>query len=160
MPIGRYIACVGTLLLVLLLVANWFLPQSLAEPAGDEINRPVIRIASVQQPPERIVIDTNVPTIVPPPIITPAPVLVEEARPSESVPLQSHAASVPGTPIAVDPRKGKLRHQGPKIAVNKQPLVITPSIANGSPAPVAPATRISFADIVSGQLVRNLFNLR
>ena len=29
--------------------------------------RPVIRIASIQQPPERIVIDTSQPTIVPPP---------------------------------------------------------------------------------------------
>src|SRR6476620_10869253 len=67
MPIGRYLAWVGTALLALLFVTNWFLPQSLAEPLGDEINRPVIRIASMQQPPERIVINTNLPTIVPPP---------------------------------------------------------------------------------------------
>ena len=31
MPIGRYIAWVGASLLVLLFVANWFFPQSLAE---------------------------------------------------------------------------------------------------------------------------------
>jgi hypothetical protein len=48
MPIGRYIAWVGTALLLLLFVANWFLPQSMAEPTGDEVNRPVIRIASMQ----------------------------------------------------------------------------------------------------------------
>jgi hypothetical protein len=59
MPIGRY----GTSLLAFF-VANWFFPQSLAEPTAAETNRPVIRIASIQQPPERIVIDTSLPTIV------------------------------------------------------------------------------------------------
>ena len=79
MPIGRYMAWVGTALFALLFVTNWFLPQSLADPLGDEINRPVIRIASIQQPPERIVIDTNLPTIVPPP--TPADAsLLADAR--------------------------------------------------------------------------------
>jgi hypothetical protein len=69
MPIGRYITWVGASLLVLLLAANWFLPQSVAEPTGNEGYRPVIRIASIQRPPERIVIDTNLPTIVPPPTL-------------------------------------------------------------------------------------------
>ena len=69
MPIGRYIAWVGTSLLVLLFVVNWFLPQSLAEPTAAETNRPAIRIASMQQPQERIVIDTSLPTIVPPPTL-------------------------------------------------------------------------------------------
>ena len=67
MPIGRYIAWVGASLLALLFVADWYLPKPLPEPTGNEINRPVIRIASVQQPPERIIIDTSQPTIVPPP---------------------------------------------------------------------------------------------
>jgi hypothetical protein len=46
MPIGRYIAWVGASLLVLLFAANWFLPQSLAEPTGGEVSRPVIRIGT------------------------------------------------------------------------------------------------------------------
>ena len=77
MPIGRYMAWVGTALLALLFVANWFLPQSFGGAAADEINRPVIRIASIQQPPERIVIDTNLPTIVP------SPTLSADAAPDE-----------------------------------------------------------------------------
>lgn len=36
MPIGRYIAWIGTSLLVLLIVANWLLPRSLAEPTSAE----------------------------------------------------------------------------------------------------------------------------
>jgi hypothetical protein len=69
MPIGRYIAWVGASLLALLFVADWYLPQPLPEPARDAINRPVIRIASVQQPPERIVIDTSQRTMVPQPTL-------------------------------------------------------------------------------------------
>ncbi len=72
MPIRRYMVWVGTALLAVLFVANWFLPQSLAEPATHEITKPVIRIASMQQPPERIIIDANIPTIVSPPTLTAA----------------------------------------------------------------------------------------
>src|SRR5258705_13242599 len=90
MPIGRYIAWVGTSLLALLFMADWCLPKSLPELSGDAINRPVIRIASIQQPPERIVIDTSQPTIVP------SPTLVEDAVPDEpSQPIQSNASAPP-----------------------------------------------------------------
>src|ERR1700730_16545796 len=88
MPVGRYIAWVGTSLLALLFMADWCLPKSLPEPSGDAIDRPVIRIASIQRPPERIVIDTNQPTIVPP------PTLVEDAVPgARSQRLQSYASA-------------------------------------------------------------------
>jgi hypothetical protein len=89
MPIGRYIAWVGASLLALLFAAEWYLPKSLPEQAPNAIVRPVIRIASVQQPPERIVIDTSQPTIVPP--LT----LVADALPDEPPPLQSYATVAP-----------------------------------------------------------------
>jgi hypothetical protein len=44
MPSGRYIAWVGTSLLALLFVADWYLPKSLPEPARDAMDKPVIRI--------------------------------------------------------------------------------------------------------------------
>jgi hypothetical protein len=47
MPIGRYIAWVGTSILALLFIADWCFPKSLPELSGDIINRPVIRIASI-----------------------------------------------------------------------------------------------------------------
>jgi hypothetical protein len=95
MPIVRFITWVGASLLALVFVADWYLPKPLPESAGDAINRPVIRIASVQQPPERIIIDTSQPTIVPP------PTLFTDAAPSEPSPLQSYASAVP-PPTAVD----------------------------------------------------------
>ena len=41
----------------------------MTEPAGDTVNRPVIRITSLQQPPEQVFIDTSLPTIAPPPML-------------------------------------------------------------------------------------------
>ena len=156
MPIGRYLAWVGASLLALLFVADWLLPKSVPEPAGDPINRPVIRITSVQQPPERIVIDTSQPTIVPP------PTLVEPTITSEPSPPQSYASAPPPPPVVdVDKkRRTVVKRQEPKVAANQRPLASTPASTSGSSATPVPPTRLSFADIISGQLVKNLFNLR
>jgi hypothetical protein len=156
MPVGRYVAWVGTSLLVLLLIVNWFLPQSLAEPTGDEINRPVIRIASIEQPPERIVIDTNLPTILPP------PTLAADAVPEEPPPqVHSYASIAPHmTVTGVEKKKSKAsKRQVKEVAAIQPPLARTTEVASGSSATITPPTRLSFANIISGQLVRELFNL-
>jgi hypothetical protein len=154
MPIGRYLTWVGASLLALLFAVDWYLPKSSPEPAGDAINRPVIRIASVQQPPERIVIDTSQPTIVPP------PTLVAEAVPDEPLPMRSYASvAAPPAAINVDQKKRKAtKRQEPKIAL-KPPLAITPAVASDSSAATAPLTKLSLMDFISRQLGKNLFNL-
>jgi hypothetical protein len=154
MPIGRYIAWVGASLLALLFVVDWYLPKSLPEPASDAINRPVIRIASIQQPPERIVIDTNQPTIVPP------PTLVAEAVPDEPSPMQSHASAAPPPAVVnVDQKKHKATKRQEIKMAHKPPLVITPAVASDSSATTAPLTKLSFMDFISRQFGRNPFNL-
>ena len=114
MPIGRYVAWVGTALLVLLLTANWFLPQTMAEPTGDEVNKPVIRIASMQQAPERIVIDTSLPTIAPPP--PPAVDATPEEQPERA---QSCASITPSTVAGFENRKSKVKKNGGERGCNK-----------------------------------------
>ena len=139
MPIGRYIAWVGASLLVLLFVANWFLPQSLAEPTGDEINRPVIRIASMQQPPERIVIDTNLPTIVPP------PALAADAIPDEPPPqVQSYTSITSHMPVTgVEKKKPKAKKKQVNEVAAKQPSSApTIMVASGGPATIRAAYQI------------------
>src|ERR1700692_415934 len=98
MPITRYHVWVGTSLLALLFAANWFLPQSSPETTHEAIDKPVIRIASIQQPPERVFIDTNQPTIVPP------PALFESSGSGSPPPLQSYA-SVDPSPMVVESAK-------------------------------------------------------
>jgi hypothetical protein len=154
MPIGRYLCWVGGSLLALLFAVDWYLPNSSPEPARDAINRPVIRIASVQQPPERIVIDTSQPTIVPP------PTLVAEAVPEQPLPMRSYASAAPPPAVVnVDQKMRKAaKRQEPKIAL-KPPLAITPAVASDSSAATAPLTKLSLMDFISRQFGRNLFNL-
>ena len=160
MPIGRYIAWVGASLLVLLFAANWFFPQSLVEPAGAEVNRPAIRIASMQQPPERIVIDTNQPTIVP------LPTLIADAIPDPppaqvQSQVQSSASIISHAPVTgVEKTKAKAKKKPVNEIAARQPASTRITVvANSSPPTIPPPpTRLSFASIISGQLVRDLFN--
>jgi hypothetical protein len=67
MPLLRYFVFVGGALLALLLVSNAFFPKLPDEVRADsEFDRSTIRINSERKWPERIVFDTNQPTIVPP----------------------------------------------------------------------------------------------
>ena len=72
MPVARYFLFVGGVLLALLLAIDAFVPQQtvVASQAASSIDKTVVRIRSDQKPPERVVYDTNLPTIVPPPAMT------------------------------------------------------------------------------------------
>jgi hypothetical protein len=155
MPVVRYIVWVGTSLFALLFMANWFLPEPLPEPAHEVIDKPVIRIASIQHPPERVVIDTNQPTIVPP------PALFESASSGNPSPLQSYALVDP-PPTVVDAAKQRpkaIKRREARVATYQSTPSNTPAVARGGSATTVPSTGLSFAEIISGQLVRNLFNL-
>jgi hypothetical protein len=157
MPIRRYLTWVGTSLLALLFLADWLLPKSLPEPTPDATAKPVIRIASVQQPPERVVIDTTQPTIIPPPTM----LVKEDAIAGKPLPLQSYAsvASIP-TPADVDQKKRKAsKRQVLKPAPNRPQFASHPAPASRSPATTVAPIRLSFIDYISTQLRRKLFNL-
>lgn len=76
MPLLRYFVFVGGALLALLFVSSAYLPKMPDEVRADSgFDRSIIRIHSERKWPERIVFDTNQPTIVPPqPAITTASV--------------------------------------------------------------------------------------
>jgi hypothetical protein len=67
MPVARYFLFVGGALLALLFALDAFAPQQ-AAVAGNSgsIDKTVVRIRSDQKPPERVVYDMSLPTIVPP----------------------------------------------------------------------------------------------
>src|SRR5882757_7055670 len=104
MPLGRYFAYVGSLLLALLFLADWYMPKLPAEPTRTDIDRSIIRIHSRHKWPEAIVIDTNLPTIIPP------PALVADATrksPREALAMLPQAPPVAATvePKPVAPRR-------------------------------------------------------
>jgi hypothetical protein len=106
MPLGRYFLYVGGALLALLLVLNAYLPSPEAVSAtAIEYSRPVVRIRSVQKPPERIVIDTSIATIVP------APTVVAEAK----IPALDALAQIsPSHLKSADLKKADLKKPEPK----------------------------------------------
>ncbi len=69
MPLIKYFGFVGSALILLLIGLGWCLPQQVAKPTGGSTDRPVIRIVSAERLPERIIIDTSLPTIVSPPSV-------------------------------------------------------------------------------------------
>jgi hypothetical protein len=67
-PLAKYFVIVGGALAILLLIAGWTLPEY-PESFPDRpevIDRASIRIRSAYKWPEKIVLDTNQPTIAPP----------------------------------------------------------------------------------------------
>ena len=69
MPLLKYFGFVGSALVLLLLAMNWLLPGPNAEPVHGGIERPVIRISSIETLPERVVFDTSMPHMAPPPSV-------------------------------------------------------------------------------------------
>ena len=74
MPLVRYFTFIGSLLLSLLFLADWYMPKLAAEPTHVDVDRSIIRIHSRHKWPDAIVIDTTLPTITPPaPVIADIP---------------------------------------------------------------------------------------
>jgi hypothetical protein len=65
MPLLKYFGFVGSTLLLLLLALNWLMPEVKTESVNADVDKPVIRISSIEKLPEKIDIDTKFSTIVP-----------------------------------------------------------------------------------------------
>jgi hypothetical protein len=67
-PLCRYFAFVGGLLLGMLFIADWYFPSASSQTFLREasVDKSIIRIKSAHKWPEPITIDTSLPTIVPP----------------------------------------------------------------------------------------------
>ena len=68
--LGRYFFFVGSLLLGMLFISDWYFPKASSQSFFREarVDKSIIRIKSAHKWPEAIVIDTSLPTIVPPPL--------------------------------------------------------------------------------------------
>ena len=66
MPLMKYFVFVASALVLLLLAMNWLSPESTAEPVYSSIQRPAIRISSIETLPERVVFDNTMPYMAPP----------------------------------------------------------------------------------------------
>ena len=87
MPLRRYFAYTGGVLLALLFLIDWYLPRSVVDPGHADVDRSTIRIHSMHKWPGAVVYDTSEPTIMPP-----TPAVAAEAPPVAA------EAPVPGAP--------------------------------------------------------------
>ena len=91
MPLGRYLTFVGSMLLALLFLADWYFPKTSAEPVHADVDRSIIRIHSRHKWPEAIVFDTSQHTVRLAPVVT--------AEPARRIPRDA-MAMVPPAPAA------------------------------------------------------------
>ena len=132
MPVVRYFLCVGGVLLALLFLSDAYAPRMPVVSATETgVHRSIIRIHSDRKWPERVVFDTNLPTIVPAPAATTvasvpaAPVVADVSAKARA--LQAFAElkpSEPKKPELKPQRKRKIakaRMAPPVILVAQQP---------------------------------------
>lgn len=123
MPLVRYFLGVGGTLLALLFALNAYLASPVVAPvvsvapvtAEAEQFKPMLRIRSAQKLPERIVIDTSLPTIVPP-----AAVLVAETSAKASA-LNALAQMPSSDAKNADAKNAEVKNAEVKAAELKKP---------------------------------------
>lgn len=152
----RYFGFAGGALVILLFGLSWCFPQPVSEPIRSGIDRPVIRISSVEKLPDRVDIDTNLPTIVPPPIV---PAFAERWPVADSVEITGaiveNSGSKPTTASAGVPKKQRpaKKEVVKKIVAHRA----APPVSREQAA--APVARLSLLDILRDRFGQNLFKL-
>jgi hypothetical protein len=165
MPLMKYFGFVGSALLMFLLGLNWCLPQAAPEPIGADVDRPVIRISSVEKLPERVIIDTSLPTIAPsPPATEFAQRSVVEVADALDVPaIDAKRLTVAVGSITADSvlKTTKLANNQPsKKSAALRPTPLRNQSSSDYPKQVvAPVTRMSLLDIIKDRFGRGLFKL-
>jgi hypothetical protein len=127
MPLGRYFAYIGGVLLALLFLIDWFLPQPGVDPDHSDVDRSIIRIHSMHKWPSAVVYDTSQPTIVPP-----APAVTAEAP----------VASAPREALAMAPKPDPAPAAAP--AATSKHVTRRVRVARASAARIASYERPSY----------------
>jgi hypothetical protein len=165
MPLMKYFGFVGSALLLLLLGLNRLLPQAVSEPIGADIDRPVIRISSDAKLPDRVLIDTSLPTIAPSPAMSQfaeRPPVVEVAGPPEvqlaDTQQSANLITTDGAQKPTKPTKSRLLKKS--VALGPAPLR-NRQLSSSYPKQVvmAPVTRMSLLDIIKDRFGRGFFKL-
>jgi hypothetical protein len=103
MPIGRYFLYIGSVLLALLFLADWYFPPLIAEQSRSNVDRTTIRLHSTYKWPNAIVFDTTQPIVAPPPVtIVAAPAPPPPAKPAReayAMATEPVAAAKPAEPV-------------------------------------------------------------
>lgn len=164
MPLARYFGFVGTALLILLLGVSWLVSEPVPEAASNDINKPVIRISSIEKLPDRVIFDTSLPPTRPPSAVMAAAQPVRSAFEFVQITPGPLPAIIPARlPVIamtdeVTPRGPKIVKRDPskKLAAHRS---VPPADAPPMPSVQAkePVTRLSLIDVIKSRFGRGLF---
>jgi len=150
MPLIKYFGFVGSALVLLLIGLGWCFPQPLPEPTVGVTDRPAIRIASTEELPERVIIDTSLPTIVSPPGVLEFAERWPQATVADVTPV--HERSTPAS-VSDASRNVAKRERSKKVAVHRAALKANVESARTDKVPTSSAaTRLSLLDILKQRL--------
>jgi hypothetical protein len=166
MPLMKYFGYVGSALLLLMVTIGWCFPQQGVGPGNSDAERPVIRISSAERTPDRVIIDTSLPTIVPPSNIGPSTSMTSvqsaqpvrsafaefDASPNTAAPNSSGEVTKPKLTAKREPAKNGSNHRAAK------PLNIVPAPPTGVQV-TSPDTRMSLLETLKERLGQTFFRL-
>jgi hypothetical protein len=149
MPLIKYFGFVGSALVLLLVGSGWCFPQPPSEPSGGVTDRPAIRIASAERLPERVIIDTSLPTIVSPPNV----LEFAERWPPQATVADVNPVTKPATPALVNDVSTKQnfakRERSKKAALHRAvPKANIEPTRNDKVPTTSSVTRLSLLDIL------------
>ena len=151
MPLIKYFGFVGSALVLLLIGSGWCFPQPPSEPPKPPdgvMDRPAIRIASAERLPERVIIDTSLPTIVSPPSVLEFAERWPQATVADVNPVPKPATPAPVSDISTKQHFAK-RESSKKVALHRPtPKANIEPTSNGKVPTTSAVTRSSLLDIV------------
>jgi hypothetical protein len=147
MPLIKYFGFVGSALVLLLIGLGWCFPQP-SEPLGGVTDRPAIRIASAEQLPERVIIDTSLPTIVSPPSMLEFAERWPQATVADVKPVPKPATPAPVSDVSTKQNFAK-RERSKKVAVHRAaPKTNIEPARNDKVQTSSAVTKMSLLDIL------------
>lgn len=157
MPLIKYFGFVGSTLVILLFGLSWCFPEPVSEPIRSGIDRPAIRISSVEKLPDRVNIDTSLPTIVPP---TSVIVLAEQQPVAKPQSLNFGPTITAQTTGPAPTKQGKVRREPVKkvAAHGAAPAIEQKSRANHVERADAQVMRLSLLEVLKERLGHGLFS--
>lgn len=170
MPLMKYFGFVGSALVLLLIGIGWCFPQPTTASIRNDTERPVIRISSAEPLPERVIIDTRLPTVVPPSENLDASTSTASAQQRlQGAFAELAASSNPTVPkavsevtrIEVTKIKSTARREPAKKVVTRRatpPLNIPPAPTYGAQGS-APDTKMSLLETLKERLGQTLFKM-
>jgi hypothetical protein len=151
MPLIKYFGFVGSALVLLLIGSGWCFPRPSSEPPeppGGVTDRPAIRIASAERLPERVIIDTSLPTIVSPPSVLEFAERWPQATVADVNPVPKPATPAPISDVSTKESSAR-RDRSKKAAVHRAvPKANIETTRNDKVPTTSAITRLSLLDML------------